>query len=279
MPAPRPPVMRVITAELPGSAGESQDRIFVLPFAVVLLDGASSPDPAPLDGGWYAETLGQEFITRMDRAPSNDLRSLLAESIGCVAREHNLVPGSAPSSTVAIARWGSGRIDALVLGDSVIVAIRRDGRVDELCDDRLAGVASAKRHTYQDRLRSGSGYDEEHRRILGELFAEERRVRNRPDGYPIAEADPQAAYDALTCAWSASALHAVVLASDGASAGVSQYNIFSTWNALLDAATAKGGDEVLRAVNTAEKSDASGRRWPRSKMHDDKSLAIIYVGT
>lgn len=279
MPTPRPPVTRVLTAELAGSAGNSQDRIFVLPSAVVLLDGASSLDSGPLDGSWYAETLGRELATMLERDQSSDLRSLLAAAIHRIACKYRLQRGSGPSSTVAIARWINTRIDALVLGDSSVVAIHRGGDVDELCDDRLAGVAAAKRRSYRSRLRSGAGYDEEHRRLLRELYDEERQARNTPHGYSIAEADPQAAYRALACSWASSDLAAVVLASDGVSAGVKRYNTFPHWNAAVETATEKGSNEVLSAVNEAEGADASGKRWPRSKKHDDKSLAILYIDT
>jgi hypothetical protein len=243
----------------------------------VLLDGASSPDPGPLDGAWYAERLGRELAARLGRSRSGDLRSILADAIGALARDYNLVAGRAPSSTVAIVRWVNDRFDTLLLGDSVIVGIQRDGRTDELHDDRLADVAIAQRHAYRDRLRSGGGYDDIHQQLLRAVVAEERQARNSPDGYSIAEADPKAAYDALIRTWPCSDFQAVILASDGASAGVMRYDVFSSWKELLNVAMTSGGDDVLRLVSEAEELDAAGKRWPRSKMQDDKTLAIVVL--
>jgi hypothetical protein len=46
----------------------SQDRLIVLPDAVVLLDGASGTDGAK-DGGWYADQLGAALRHGSPNAP------------------------------------------------------------------------------------------------------------------------------------------------------------------------------------------------------------------
>src|SRR4051794_34121896 len=114
------PQVRILKAERAGMK-ESQDRIFLLPHAVIMLDGASGYESNGRDGGWYAETLGLELRNHFADSPTIDLSSALSSSIATVAAEYNLEPGRSPSSTVAILRWTENIVDALLLGDSSIV--------------------------------------------------------------------------------------------------------------------------------------------------------------
>lgn len=191
MRAAAPRVTRVLTAELAGS-GRSQDRVVVLPHAVIVLDGASDPLMRGRDGGWYAGTLGDALARGLRDEPGGDLQAMLREAIADVAGAHGLVPGAAPSSTVAVLRWHGDVAEALLLGDSAIVAFLVDGRFEELADGRLAGVASAQRRAHRRRLRGGHGFDGRHQVLLRDLVAEQRRWRNREGGYWIAEATPGA---------------------------------------------------------------------------------------
>ena len=44
---------------------------------------------------------------------------------------------------------------------------------------------------------------------------------------------------------------------------------------MLDLIDASGPIAVLDAVRAAEAADPDGRRWPRSKRHDDKALVVV----
>jgi hypothetical protein len=245
----------------------------VLPNAVAVLDGASAPDPVERDGGWYAGQLAEQLADRL-ADPGLDLPTVLADSIAAVTFRHRLVPGSSPSSTVAMLRWTRGLVEGLVLGDSSLVVFPPGGAAEELVDDRLARVAPAQRVAYHDRLTAGGGYDHAHRSLLRQLLGEQRRHRNSPDGYWIAEAEPAAARHALARSWPAGALSAAVLATDGVSRGVGRAGL-PTWSAVLDLADRSGPSAVLDAVRAAEAADPDGRRWPRSKRHDDQALVVV----
>ncbi|MFL6130757.1 MAG: protein phosphatase 2C domain-containing protein [Mycobacteriales bacterium] len=273
MPAPAARVARVRTAERAAGPAPSQDRTVVLPTAVAVLDGASAPDPGERDGGWYAGQLAGQLAARLADS-SLDLATVLADSIAAVTSRHRLRPGSSPSSTVAMLRWTEEQTEGLVLGDSSLVAFAAGGAVEEVVDDRLAAVAPAQRVAYQDRLAEGTGYDDEHLSLLRRLAGEQRRHRNSPGGYWIAEAEPAAARHALTRSWPAGALDAAVLATDGVTRGVGHPGL-PTWSATLDLAAASGPAAVLDAVRAAEDADPDGRRWPRSKRHDDQSLVVV----
>jgi hypothetical protein len=245
----------------------------VLPNAVAVLDGASAPDPAERDGGWYAGQLAGQLAARLADT-GLDLPTVLADSIATVTSGHRLRPGRSPSSTVAMLRWAPDRVEGLVLGDSSLVVFSPGGAAEELVDDRLAKVAPAQRVAYHDRLTAGGGYDDGHRSLLRKLLDEQGRHRNSPDGYWIAEAEPAAARHALTRSWPAGALSTAVLATDGVTRGLGRAGL-PTWSAVLELVDASGPAAVLDAVRAAEAADPDGRRWPRSKRHDDQALVVV----
>ncbi|MGH3763421.1 hypothetical protein, partial [Actinophytocola sp.] len=125
-------VPQVEVAERAGAGAYGEHRpsegvVSVLPNAVVLLDGATSPRPGPRGGGWYASLLAGELVGRLTGYPGMDLADLLAAAIRAVAREHGLASGESPSSTVALVRWDDEAVEGLVLADSPVVAVTGAG--------------------------------------------------------------------------------------------------------------------------------------------------------
>lgn len=243
----------------------------MLPTAVAVLDGASSVEASEYDGGWYAAVLAEELAGRLES--DLDLTTVLADAISAVTMRFRLVPGGSPSSTVTILRWGRGTVEGLVLGDSPLVVARPDGGLEVVVDERLSSVAPAQRVAYHDRLASGGGYDAEHRELMRALVGEQRRHRNAPGGYWIAEASPAAAREALVRRWPPAEVVLAVLASDGVSRGLG--HPFEGWPALVELATTDGPDAVLDAVRAEEDADPDGARWTRSKRHDDQALVLV----
>jgi hypothetical protein len=271
--------MNIQVAERPGVGLDgrprpSEDVVVPLPNAVVLLDGATSTRPGP-GGGWYAGVLAGHLVARLTGYPEMDLADLLAAAIRAVAREHDLVRGASPSSTVALVRWSADTVEGLVLADSPVVAVT-GGETRLLADHRLAGLP--RRGGYRTRLRAGAGYGEEHVAALRASAARVGELRNTEGGFWVAEADPDAAYQAVRASWPRAATSLVLLASDGVSCGVDDYGLFD-WPAVVDLVRARGPQAVLDAVREAEESDPDGSRWPRPKVHDDQALAVVDLAT
>ncbi|MBB4674555.1 protein phosphatase 2C domain-containing protein [Crossiella cryophila] len=260
---------------LTGGFAESEDRIVVLPNAVVLLDGATRLEPGRHTGGWYAERLADRLRRQLTAQPDIDLAELLAACISQVAADHDLEPGKAPSSTVALLRWDEERVDALVLADSPVVAFTV-GDVHVLNDTRLANLSVPRRTGYREQLRDGAGFSGAHVDALRASATEVGQWRNREGGFWVAEADPVAAKQAMRAHWMRDQVQAVVMASDGVSCGVEDYGVFTDWTALYDQAVQDGLHTVLDAVRKAEESDPDGRKWPRPKRHDDQSLVVVH---
>jgi hypothetical protein len=103
-----------------------------------------------------------------------------------------------------------------------------------------------------------------------------RRARNRPGGYWVAAADPQAASQAVIGTLSRRSLRRAVLLSDGASRLVDLFEL-ATWEELLALLDESGPEELLRQVRAAEAVDPEGRQWPRTKRSDDATAVYLVV--
>lgn len=254
-----------------GAQRPNEDVVLCLGQAVVLLDGATSLRPGLPSGGWYAATLAAQLGAELTAHPELPLTDVLAGAIAAIADRHGLRPGASASSTVAMLRWTAGEVEALVLADSPVVAFTTSG-VQEVADERLASLP--RRGSYRERLREGGGYGPDHLTALRESARSFDSLRNVDGGFWVAEADPRAAHHAFTARWPRADVRAVLLASDGMSCGVEDYDLFD-WPTVLESARNTGVASVLTAVQDAEIADPQGNRWPRPKRHDDKSLVLV----
>jgi hypothetical protein len=241
---------------------------------VILLDGATTLRADLPSGGWYAAQLAGGIAGRLLAVPQADLADVLAASIRALARESGLRPGACPSSTVALLRWQADTVDALVLGDSPVVAFGATGPPTVLADDRLTSVPPHG-GGYRSRLRDGGGFGEDHVAALRASAEAVSAWRNNAGGFWVAEAEPDAAYEARRARWPTADLRMMLMATDGVSCGVDDYRIFPDWSAVLDLATSQGLPAVLEKVRQAERADPDGVRWPRPKPHDDQALVLI----
>lgn len=266
------PHVTITAATRQGSGPTNQDRYIVGPNFAAVLDGASSftEERPERDGGWYAQVLGAKLRDLLITQPDGPLPGIVEHAIEAVVTENDLRPDSSPTSTIALARWDDERVDAYVLGDSTVAVIHPDGSEDVHSDDRLAVIGADLRRAYRDRLAAGGAFDEEHRRLLASLQAEQAKVRNRDDGYWIAGAEPEAANHAKVHVHPRLNTARLLLATDGAASAITRYRALPNW-ASVDPHSATG---LLGAVEAMEEADAQGRQWPRSKTHDDKTLVF-----
>ncbi|MEU4328495.1 hypothetical protein [Nonomuraea dietziae] len=260
----------VATAERAGD-GQTEDRIFVQPNAVIVLDGATSVELGPGRGGWYADMLGQELARRLVSFEGHDLRDALADAIARLALTHDLRPGRAPSAAVTILSWTAQEVEGLVLCDTSL-AVQTFGQITVLHDDRLHKLDHPARAAYLEAISTGSPFDRER---LGQMQAFTREHRNRPGGYWVAEAVPEAAGEALRSVWPREDVAAALLATDGAASGIDTYRVLDDWAAGFAMATDRGVEAMLDLVHQTELGDPQARRWPRFKAHDDKALAFV----
>lgn len=222
--------MHVTYAQLP-PAEHSDDRVFVTPHAVIVLDGASAFTPVPVSAAIYADTLGRRIAELLTAEPSAELRSVLAEAIAHAAAKLDLRPGESPSSTVSILRETDTTIDVLVLGDSPVVI--GAPKPITITDDRLARLELPEQAAYRNRLAAGSGFDDEHAVLLAKLQHHQADYRNRTGGYWIAEINLTAPHHAISRRVPRDETTWAVLATDGAWEPLRCLR-FTDWPALVD---------------------------------------------
>jgi len=258
-------------AELAAVPDHSEDRVRVGWNAVVVLDGASGTDCGASVSD-YVELLAGRIIAALDEDPDVPLEWAVSKSIEFTASALDLAPGRAPSSTVSIVRRRPDTVDTLVLGDSPVYVAHRD-TIDRLSDDRLARLALPSRIRLFDRLAAGHGYDHRHRAIARELSGEKASQLNRPGGYWIAEAEPQAGRNALVRSYPAADISWCVLLTDGVDEPASHLDITVEHIAVKDET---GLREVLAQIHRwEENTDPNGKHLPRFKRHDDKTIAVV----
>lgn len=277
MPSPAA-LTTITTATLAGGTRDNQDHTVVTARAAAVLDGATSwlPQDPARDGGWYARSLGAALTTRLDDS-GHSLTEIVADAIAELRDRFGLGPGDCPTSTVTIARWGAETIEIYTLGDSPAVVYPLGGDPIPVYDSRLEAVGATARAAYRDHLRAGHGYDDYHFRLVADVQVAERDERNRRGGYWIAESDPTAAAHAVTATFFRGQVAAVFLVSDGASADVADYGR-NTWADVYELVTTSDPAAYLRDIDAAERDDYDGRRWPRAKRHDDKTLVMVRFG-
>lgn len=233
----------------------------------VLLDGAGTP--AGFESGcvhgvaWYTRRLGGLLLA--EATPDRTLADALASAIDTAAALHgpacDLADPNTPSATVAAVRFTPDRLDYLVLADSVLVVDLVDSDPLVVTDDRINAAEQEVRrlHPAGEKL------------TRREFDAGLARYRNVPGGFWTAGADPRAAGEALTGSVPLAGVAGLALLTDGASRLVDTFGLLD-WRALLDLLHTQGPQALIARVRDAERADPDGRRWPRSKRHDDATV-------
>ena len=247
------------------------------PGLAVVLDGLSAPDGTGTGcrhgTPWYVSQLGPRVLAQA-ADPARSLADALAEAIRQVASLHpgcDLTHPGTPSATVVLLRVVDERADYLALADATLLLDTVDG-VRVVSDERVNQLAGKERAA-ANQVPTGSALKLRRRAQLTRAL---RRSRNRPGGYWVAAADPQAASQAVTGTLPATTLRRAVLLSDGASRLVDLFEL-ATWEELLALLDESGPEELLRQVRAAEAVDPEARQWPRTKRSDDATAVYLVL--
>jgi len=274
-------------ATLAGRADRpNEDAYAILPSLAVIADGAPSP-PNLGDGcihgpAWYARRLVASVVDAHADSPDSKPADLLAAAIAATTTAHADTcdvrhPGT-PSATVAIITFQpSGSIRWLVLGDCTLVVDAGQG-IEVVSDERLSNTSEAERAAVK--VPGGASREAEHLQRIEALVMAQRSHRNRPGGFWVAAADPQAAYEAYTGEidfTSKDSTSRAALLTDGASRIVDVYGTL-TWNSALDRMATTGPVSLLGQLREVERGDLAAHTYPRIKLSDD-ATAIFAAWT
>ncbi|GAA2562187.1 protein phosphatase 2C domain-containing protein [Winogradskya consettensis] len=264
-------LMRVDIASEPGSASRANEDAGLHVGALVgVFDGVTKP--LDIDTGcehgpaWYVRRLTSRLRQVVEQEPGDSLASSLAGAIQRVRADHggrcDLDNPATPAATVCLLRAGVGVLEYLILSDCTLV-IDQGRVVTALTDERFMTTIA--------RLRVEAPAGTFLKPVPGKYA-----LTNKPGGYWIAGANPQAANEAVTGRFALSGPERVrraALLTDGASCAVEQYKILD-WRQLLDVCTQDGPGELIRLVRQTETADPAAATHPRYKQHDDATAAL-----
>lgn len=252
-PAVRPRMISYATQPAPGAVNE--DYVTAGHGWAVVLDGATAP--AGVDSGcvhdvaWLVHRLAGALSARLTAEPGGTLADVLAEAIKQVCAAHadtcDLANPDSPSSTVALARWGRGDFECLVLADSPIAVRHTDGSVSVVEDDRIMHLPGGPPYT---------------RELV-------RSRRNRPGGFWVASTSRAAAYEAVTATFDEEEVDTLALLTDGVTRLVERHG--HSWDDLIGALRTSGPGHVIGLVRAAERATPT----PYGKRHDDATALVI----
>lgn len=246
--------MELSMATRPSPGGANEDALACGDGFALVVDGATAePGGSGCVHGvrWYARRLAGRLAYRLTTDPSGatPLTELLYDALRDVRGDHggrcDLADPRSPSATVALLRHRGEELDRLVLGDATVVWEDPRGLAHAVTDDRLMA--------------------------FDELPWEDlHRVRNVPDGFWVAAADPAAAGHALTATMPVTAVRSAAVLSDGAARLAERYG--RSWEELLKLLGSEGPDALLAATREAERvapyPPGTGKR------HDDATVVF-----
>ncbi|MEV7624247.1 protein phosphatase 2C domain-containing protein [Actinoplanes sp. NPDC089786] len=256
-------VVGAITEATPG--GTNEDYWLAGSSWALVLDGAGRyPGEA---GGcvhpvtWVVERLAENLRKGLEDSPAQTLEAIVRGAIEETIIDHgascNLSDPLSPGAAGAILRHTGVAIEWLVVADCAIVVETVDDETFAVIDDRVdrlseAPVTSAEVRTYSpDFVRS---------------------VRNKPGGFWVLGAVPDAAENGLTGSIPVANVRRIMLCTDGVSRLTERYNW--TWAEVFSQFHTLGPKALVDAVRDAEKHDPDPTRW-RGKRHDDATVVVL----
>ena len=234
----------------------NEDFVGAVPGAVVIVDGAGitgAEDICRHGTAWYAHRLGTILLARLSLAGAGrtrpDLAEVLAAAIEEVTDAHRdecrVTDPSSPCGTVGVLRVADGRVDHLLLGDSVVVLDLVEGPPHVVEDRREPDTA----RPFREALSGVAEGTPEHARVLEEARTVFRSRRNQPGGFWVAKDDGSVVAEAVTGSDDVKTLRGAVVLSNGASRVVDRFGLL-TWAQL----PTHDPDDLIRMVREAERA-------------------------
>lgn len=237
-----------------------------------VLDGATvRTDTGCIHGvPWFVENLaGALAKSKDDLPPAEALAAAISETAQAHRGTCDLDHPGTPAAAVAIVQAYDDYLRYLVLGDVTIVIEENDG-LRIVTDERVNATATEERAA-ADLLPTGSPEKAE---ALVLMKHAELAARNTQGGYWVAAADPVAVDHAVTGELAIKAIRRLVVLTDGAARAVTTFKLYG-WSDLLWALSSAGPGQIINQIRDAESVDDAGVCYPRNKVHDDATIALI----
>lgn len=249
-----------------------------------LLDGATGVAPPRLDpksdAAWLVRQV-DEYLTELIYAdPQQPMLALVKRVIAKVKDDYQRSLSGIdeqqlpPSAACIVARQIVDKVEFFAFGDCAALFETLDGKINLIDGDtdppldensirQLVSLQKAFPKTAHDEIVSK----------LKPVLRQTRSRMNSPDGYWILSTDETAA-DNANCEASKIGAEPLVLMSDGFLRGRDMLGGLSL-RAFYDLVLNGGPAAVLNDIRNVEKADADCRKFPRFKVHDDATCAVI----
>jgi hypothetical protein len=158
-------------------------------------------------------------------------------------------------------------VDTLALSD-VTVLVETSAGPQITCDLRIEEISGTEPEAVVGMVFNSA----EHKAAIAALVANQTRTRNHADGWWVAAADSEAAYQSVSNSYASGEVRRLAVFSDGATRPVDQMSLYN-WPEYLDLLDKLGPAGLIAHVRQIETSDPDGARHPRTKRHDDATLA------
>lgn len=245
----------------------------------MVADGASGLTKADhmhmqSDAGWFSHFLCAYMICHHD--PNRTLSELLEEACLKAANRFEACPEiEQPSCAIAILRKNpiTNHYDYLVLGDCVLLIEQTDhsvkritdpsiGSFDQIAIDEMKRLSLLKQESFL-----------EQRPSVHSLLVQNRSMKNKPDGYAIADLSADWLGHELTGTLEAEQFFQAALYSDG-------FDQLQSFLHLSNEDFAHhlfsfSADDLVDELFKLQEQDADCSRLPRLKKRDDTSLILV----
>lgn len=236
--------------------------------------------PAPSDASWIAQKLNAFLTREAERATPTEaaMRGLFRDAAD-EARAQFDAFASAP-----FAAWQSPTASALIIGetqDGVIGLDLGDCRLAALGADGAAYLAGGPRNAADAEMQmardaakaAGQTPLLRHADTIA-LLREKRALHNTPEGYWVFGLQGVCADHARLWTLALKRPAHLLMMSDGFSALADRYGAYDS-GGLLEAALAKGLQDLGRELRAIEAEDSQGARHPRWKSSDDATALLM----
>ena len=180
-----------------------------------------------------------------------------------------------PSCCIGIIKLLEEGAEYFLLGDITIVFRSENTKV--ISDKRVAlldQIAIEEKKRLQTELGLTSV---EARKKIMPILRKHRSKMNSPEGYWIFNGDIDAVENALTGYVAFNGNCRILMSTDGFSRIVNVFQLYSSWEDVLNALKNKTLDELLKQLREVEKNDMDCLKYPRFSTYDDATAIYLEV--
>jgi hypothetical protein len=272
-----------ISIHIDEGSGVCEDSGGYTDCALWVIDGATTLtenhiEESETDGVWFVDNWEKELEKRIhqDRTLSDIVKDAIQSTRESYEEITDIEPSNrleTPAATTAIVRERAGSIEYFVLGDSSILFENHQGDVDAILGegprsydqkavDKLEQVMQNQNLTYKQA-----------REEIQDMLRRHRKLENTASGYWTLGFDTDAVEHADTGRYASDQISSIYLFTDGFERIKSTFDVFVTWESLVEYIRTNGGDRAFEILRAFEKSDSECREYPRLSLSDDATLA------